>query len=149
MSCRELTDADWLEVYPEGLTETLLLLHERYHGIPIYITETGAAFQDPVPLEGEEIHDPERVEFFRSHIRAAMAAYDQGVDLRGIFVWSLLDNFEWNSGYTMPFGIVHVDFETQRRTVKSSGRFLAEVARSNAANLLVSPDRSLVSQPDT
>jgi beta-glucosidase len=137
------------EIYPEGLTQTLLTLHERYNGIPMYITECGAAFKDPVPLDGEdEVHDPERVEFFRSHIRAAMAAYDQGVDLRGFFVWSLLDNFEWNSGYTMPFGIVHVDFETQRRTVKSSGRFFADVARSNGANLLVSPEGSLVSQPD-
>jgi len=136
------------EVYPEGLTETLLMLHERYHGTPIFITETGAAFKDPEPVDGEDIQDLERVEFLRSHIRAAMAAYDQGVDLRGFFVWSLLDNFEWNSGYTMPFGIVHVDFETQRRTVKSSGRFFAEVARSNGANLLVSPEGSLVSQPD-
>ncbi|HZI30250.1 MAG TPA: GH1 family beta-glucosidase [Gemmatimonadaceae bacterium] len=137
------------EIYPEGLTQTLLTMHERYHGIPIYITECGAAFKDPPPDADGDIHDPERVEFFRSHIRAAMDAYDQGVDLRGFFVWSLLDNFEWNSGYTMPFGIVHVDFETQRRTVKTSGRFFAEVARSNGAILLTQPEESLVSQPES
>jgi beta-glucosidase len=137
------------EIYPEGLTQTLLTMHERYHGIPIYITECGAAFKDPTPDGEEDIHDPERVEFFRSHIRAAMDAYNQGVDLRGFFVWSLLDNFEWNSGYTMPFGIVHVDFETQRRTVKTSARFFAEVARSNGANLLTEPEHSLVSQPES
>lgn len=124
------------EIYPGGLTQTLLTMHERYHGIPIFITECGAAFKDPVSENGEEVHDPERAEFFRDHIRAAMDAYDQGVNLRGFFVWSLLDNFEWNSGYTMPFGIVQVDFETLRRTVKSSGRFYSEVARSNGAALL-------------
>jgi beta-glucosidase len=137
------------EIYPEGLTQTLLSLHERYNGIPIYITECGAAFKDPTPNGDEDIQDPERVEFFRSHIKAAMDAYDRGVDLRGFFVWSLLDNFEWNSGYTMPFGIVHVDFETQRRTVKASGRFFADVARSNGANLLTHPESSLVSQPES
>ena len=137
------------EIYPEGLKQTLLKLHERYHGIPIYITECGAAFKDPTPSEDEQINDPERVEFFRSHIRAAIEAYNQGVDLRGFFAWSLLDNFEWNSGYTMPFGIVHVDFETQRRTVKASGRFFADVARSNAANVLIHPEESLVSQPES
>ena len=124
------------EIYPGGLTKTLLALHERYEGIPIYITECGAAFKDPTAVDGQDVQDPERVEFFRSHIRAAMDAYNQGVNLRGFFVWSLLDNFEWNSGYTMPFGIVQVDFESQERTVKASGRYFAEVARSNGANLL-------------
>ena len=124
------------EVYPGGLTETLRNLHERYHGVPIYITECGAAFKDPTGTDGEDVKDPERVEFFRAHIRAALDALQEGVDLRGFFAWSLLDNFEWNSGYTMPFGIVQVDFETQDRRVKSSGRFLAEVARSNGSNVL-------------
>ena len=124
------------EIYPEGLTQTLLTLHERYEGIPIFVTECGAAFKDPIAENGQGVHDPERLEFFRAHIEAAMEAYNQGVDLRGFFVWSLLDNFEWNSGYTMPFGIVQVDFETQRRTVKDSGRYYAELARSNGAALL-------------
>jgi beta-glucosidase len=137
------------EIYPGGLTKTLIALHERYDGIPIYITECGAAFKDPDPMDGQDVADPERVEFFRSHVRAAMDAYNQGVDLRGFFVWSLLDNFEWNSGYTMPFGIVHCDFETQQRTVKASGRFFAEVARSNGANILTSGAPALAGTPDS
>ncbi|HEX6314510.1 MAG TPA: GH1 family beta-glucosidase, partial [Gemmatimonadaceae bacterium] len=131
----ESTLIGW-EIYPEGLTNTLVMLNGRYGGIPIYITECGAAFKDPDAVDNADLHDPERVEFFRAHIQAAIEGYNQGVDLRGFFAWSLLDNFEWNSGYTMPFGLVHVDFKTQRRTVKSSGRFFAEVARSNGANIL-------------
>ena len=121
------------EIYPGGLTETLLTVHDRYNGIPIYITECGAAFKDPIANGSDEVPDPERVEFLRTHIQAAARAMEQGVDLRGFFVWSLLDNFEWNSGYTMPFGLYQVDFETQQRTIKSSGRFFADIARSNAA----------------
>ena len=137
------------EIYPEGLTQTLLTLHERYDGIPIFITECGAAFKDPPSQNGEEVQDPDRVEFLRSHILAAMDAYDKGVDLRGFFVWSLVDNFEWNSGYTMPFGIVQVDFETQRRTLKSSARFFADVARSNGASLLTQREPGLTVGSDT
>jgi beta-glucosidase len=124
------------EVFPGGLTDTLLSLHQRYDGIPIYITECGAAFKDPVANGSDEVSDPQRVEFLRRHILAAARALEQGVDLRGFFVWSLLDNFEWNSGYTMPFGLYQVDFETQRRTLKSSGRFFADVARTNGIQLL-------------
>ena len=123
------------EVFPVGLTETLRMLDERYDRIPIYITECGATYKDPVATNGDEVHDPERVAFYRAHIEAAARALEAGVDLRGFFAWSLLDNFEWNSGYTLPYGIVQVDFETQRRTIKESGRFFAEVARSNGATL--------------
>jgi len=126
----ELTLIGW-EIYPGGLTETLLNLHDRYDGLPIYITECGAAFKDPLANGNDEVQDPARVEFLRTHIQAAARALEQGVDLRGFFVWSLLDNFEWNSGYTMPFGLYQVDFETQMRTIKSSGRYFSEVARSN------------------
>lgn len=130
------------EIYPGGLTKTLLMLHERYHGIPIYVTECGAAFKDAPGQDDQDVQDPERVEFFRSHLLAALDAYNGGVDLRGFFAWSLLDNFEWNSGYTMPFGLVHVDFESQRRTIKASGRFFSEAARSNGAILLTQPAHS-------
>jgi beta-glucosidase len=132
------------EVYPAGLTETLVAIDQRYDGVPIYITECGAAFKDPVAQDGQDVLDPERVEFFRQHIIAAYKAIEEGVDLRGFFVWSLLDNFEWNSGYTMPFGLVQVDFETQQRIVKSSGRFYADVARSNGANVLETADTASV-----
>lgn len=123
------------EIYPAGLTETLLAITERYGRVPIYVTECGAAFRDPVSEDGSDVPDPERVEFLRSHIKAAWRALDEGVDLRGFFVWSLLDNFEWASGYTIPFGLVQVDFETQRRTMKTSGRFFAKVIESSGANV--------------
>ena len=123
------------EIYPGGLTETLLRITERYGHVPIYITECGAAFTDPRPEDGTDVQDPERVEFLRSHIKAAVRAMDEGVDLRGFFVWSLLDNFEWASGYTMPFGLVQVDFDTQRRTLKTSARFYAKVIESSGANV--------------
>jgi beta-glucosidase len=118
------------------LTDTLLRIAERYGHIPIYITECGAAFTDPPSEDGADVQDPERVEFLRSHIKAAWRAREKGVDLRGFFVWSLLDNFEWASGYTMPFGLVQVDFDTQRRTMKSSARFYAEVIESSGENVL-------------
>ncbi len=123
------------EIYPGGLTETLLRITERYGRVPIYITECGAAFTDPRSDDGADVQDPERVEFLREHIKAAFRAMEQDVDLRGFFVWSLLDNFEWNSGYTMPFGLVQVDFETQQRTMKSSARFYAQVIESSGANV--------------
>jgi beta-glucosidase len=130
-----LTTLTGWEVYPGGLTETLKAIDQRYDGVPIFITECGAAFTDPTPENGQDIPDPQRIEFLRSHVQAAQQAIAEGVDLRGFFVWSLLDNFEWNSGYTMPFGLVHVDFTTQKRTVKQSGRYFAEIARANGTNL--------------
>jgi len=123
------------EIYPGGLTETLLRITERYGRVPIYVTECGAAFTDTRSEDETEVQDPERVEFLRSHIKAAWRAREKDVDLRGFFVWSLLDNFEWASGYTMPFGLVRVDFETQRRTLKSSARFYAEVIASSGENV--------------
>jgi beta-glucosidase len=122
------------EVYPPGLTDILLWVRSRYGDLPLYITENGAAFYDPPSADGEP-SDPLRVGYLRGHLRAAREALRQGVDLRGYFVWSLLDNFEWSHGYRMRFGIVHVDFETQRRTPKASARFYSEVIRSRGAAL--------------
>jgi beta-glucosidase len=118
------------EVYPEGLAETLRWVAGRYGPVPLYVTENGAAFDDPAPAAGADLEDPARVDFLRGHLEAALRARAAGVDLRGYFVWSLLDNFEWSSGYARPFGLVHVDFGTQRRTVKRSGRFFAGPARA-------------------
>lgn len=112
------TDMGW-EIYPEGLPELLLKLKAEYELPPIYITENGMARADRV--EGGQVHDPERIAFVQSHLAALREAIDAGVDVRGYFLWSLLDNFEWNSGYAKRFGIVHVDYETQRRTIKDSG----------------------------
>lgn len=133
------------EVYPNGLRESLLRITERYGRVPIFVTECGAAFKDPAPLDGEDVMDPERVQFLRDHIEAARQAVEKGVDLKGFFVWSLVDNFEWNSGYTMPFGLVHIDFDTQRRTVKQSGRFFAQTIRSNGGEL-VTTDSEIATQ---
>lgn len=125
------------EVYPEGMYEVLTWAHARYPGVPLYITENGAAFADPVGTNGCVVEDGERVDFLRRHFEAALRARAEGVDLRGYFIWSLLDNFEWNSGYARPFGLYQVDFATQRRTPKLSSRYFSDVIRSG---LTVPPD---------
>lgn len=111
------TDMGW-EIYPQGLTELLLKLKEEYDLPPVYITENGMANADVV-TDGA-VHDGARIAFVRSHLEALRAAMAAGVDVKGYFLWSLLDNFEWNSGYEKRFGIVHVDYATQQRTLKES-----------------------------
>ncbi|HEU4748679.1 MAG TPA: GH1 family beta-glucosidase [Gemmatimonadaceae bacterium] len=128
------TETDW-EVYPAALTKILLWVKERYGSPPIYITENGAAFYDPPQAIDGKVEDPLRVEYFRQHLRAAHDAMKQGVDLRGYFAWALLDNYEWALGYSKRFGIVHVDYETQQRTIKSSGRYYASVIASSGGIL--------------
>jgi beta-glucosidase len=122
----ERTGMGW-EVYPAGLVEVLELAAERLPGVPLYVTENGAAYPDN-PLDPTD--DPARVAYLRRHLIAALEAIERGLPLRGYFVWSLLDNFEWAHGYSQRFGIVRVDFETQERQVRSSGRFWSAVARS-------------------
>ena len=129
-----VTQLGW-EVYPEGLTETLVGVAERYGKVPIYITENGAAYQDPEPDPRAGVSDPLRIDYLRSHLLAARAAIERGVDLRGYFAWSLLDNFEWQGGYWPRFGLVHVDYATQKRTPKHSARFFRDVIASGGANL--------------
>jgi beta-glucosidase len=128
------TETGW-EVHAPALTELLLWVKERYGALPLYITENGAAFYDPPRTVDGVIEDPLRVAYYRDHLRAAHDAIRQGVDLRGYFAWSLLDNYEWSLGYTKRFGIVHVDFETQRRTPKSSARFYSDVIRTHGGAL--------------
>jgi beta-glucosidase len=123
------TETGW-EVYPPGLTDTLTWVRERYGDFPIYITENGAAFYDP-PRADAGIDDPLRVQYYRDHLRAAHDAIARGVDLRGYFAWSLLDNFEWSLGYAKRFGLVHVDYETQQRTPKSSAHFYSKVIETH------------------
>ena len=127
------TETGW-EVFAPGLTDTLIWIHERYGKPPIYVTENGAAFYDPPTVDGS-VDDPLRVTYLRQHILAAREAIARGVDLRGYFVWSLLDNFEWALGYSKRFGIVHVDFQTQKRTIKASGKFYRDVIRGNGATV--------------
>jgi beta-glucosidase len=119
-------------IAPDGLTAVLERVARDYAPhLPIYITESGAPFNDYADPEGC-VADPERIEYLAQHLRAARAAMDAGVDLRGYFVWSLLDNFEWDSGYSMRFGLVYVDYPTQRRILKTSAHWYRDVIRTNA-----------------
>ena len=128
------TEMGW-EVYPPALTEVLTWVRDRYGDIPLYITENGSAFLDPASATDGRIHDPLRVAYLESHLKAIHEAIARGVNLCGYFAWSLLDNFEWSHGYTKRFGIVHVDYETQARTIKDSGRFYSAVIHSNGTSL--------------
>lgn len=114
---------------PSSLYRLLVRVHREYGPIPIVITESGAAFDDRLDSSGAA-QDPRRVEYMREHLAAAHQAISAGVDLRGYFVWSLLDNFEWAHGYSKRFGIVYVDFPSQRRVVKASGRWYQRVIAS-------------------
>lgn len=128
------TEMNW-EVYPDGLTDTLTWVRDRYGSVPLYVTENGSAFYDPPTVDDETLNDPLRVAYLRAHLAAVGRAIAAGVDVRGYYAWSLLDNFEWSQGYSKRFGIVHVDFHTQRRTPKASARFYADVIRSHGAEL--------------
>jgi beta-glucosidase len=122
-----LTDMGW-NIDPQGLTDLLVSIHERYPDLPQMVTENGAAFPDVV--EDGAVHDVARTDYLRRHFQAAQDAIAQGVDLRGYFVWSLMDNFEWGYGYSKRFGIVRVDYDTQERIPKDSAKWYAEVIRT-------------------
>jgi beta-glucosidase len=128
------TETDW-EVYPQGLADALLGVRQRYGAIPLYVTENGAAFYDPPTAGPDGIQDPLRVDYLREHLRVVHRLIADGLDLRGYYAWSLLDNFEWSLGYSKRFGIVHVDYATQKRTPKASARFYADVIRTRGAAL--------------
>jgi len=117
----ERTVMGW-EVHPQSLTDILVRLKRDYPVKALYITENGAAYDDPAPVNGV-VEDTKRVEYFAGHIAAVEAAVAQGVPVQGFFAWSFLDNFEWAEGYSKRFGIVHVDFETQARTPKRSALY--------------------------
>jgi beta-glucosidase len=124
-----MTAMGW-EVYPEGLYEMLRRVHDDYAPRRLLITENGAAYDD-VLVDGQ-VDDPEREAFLREHLAQAHRAVTDGVPLGGYFVWSLLDNFEWAHGYARRFGVIYVDYATQERIVKRSGRWYAGVTRENA-----------------
>jgi beta-glucosidase len=109
----------------DGLVDLLTRLARDYPAVPLIITENGAAFDDEV-VDGQ-IQDARRVEYLRGHLGAALAAIGAGVDLRGYLAWSLLDNYEWAHGYSKRFGLVHVDYATQRRTPKRSALWYRDV----------------------
>ena len=117
------TDNGW-EIFPQGIGDLLLWLHNEYRIPSLYVTENGAAFREHWD-GGDVVHDPKRVAFFRSYIQSVGKAYQAGVPVRGYFVWSLMDNYEWNEGYNKRFGIVYVDYATQRRIPKDSAYWYA------------------------
>jgi beta-glucosidase len=121
----EQTEMGW-EVAPDGLRDTLLWLHRDYAPPEIVVTENGAAYPDAVAADGR-VHDEERTSYLARHLEAAAEAIEAGVPLRGYHVWSLLDNYEWSLGYTRRFGVVHVDYQTQRRTPKASAEWYSKV----------------------
>jgi len=125
----EYTAMDW-EVYPQAFTDLLVRLARDYAPREMYITENGCAYEDVLSADGQ-IHDPQRIAYLRQHFLAAREAIEQGVPLKGYFVWSLMDNFEWAYGYTRRFGLVHVDYTTQQRTLKDSAHYYAEVIAAN------------------
>ena len=122
------TDAGW-EICPDHLRDLLIRLNQEYPGTPIVVTENGGVFNDPPAPDGQ-VRDERRIVFIREHVTAMAQAVAAGVDLRGYFHWSLLDNFEWAMGYPPRFGLTHVDASTGRRSVKASATFYAELART-------------------
>jgi beta-glucosidase len=131
---RTHTETGW-EVFPQGLTDTLLWIKDRYGNPPVYITENGAAFFDPPQVEGAGLQDPLRVDYLRKHIRAGHEAIARGADIRGYFAWSLFDNLEWAYGFSKRFGLIHMNYETLQRTLKASAQFYSRVIASNGAAL--------------
>ncbi|WP_435372335.1 GH1 family beta-glucosidase [Streptomyces ficellus] len=124
----ELTAMGW-SVDPSGMYDLLMRMTREHPGLPLLITENGAAYEDEVAADGS-VHDPERLAYVQGHLEAVHRAISDGADVRGYFLWSLLDNFEWAYGYAKRFGAVHVDYETQKRTPKSTAHWYARVARS-------------------
>ncbi|MDE6709869.1 MAG: family 1 glycosylhydrolase, partial [Oscillospiraceae bacterium] len=108
-------------------------MYERYK-LPIYITENGMAAHDAVSLDGK-VHDPNRIDFLHRYLREFKKASDDGIDCRGYFQWSLMDNFEWAIGYTARFGMIYTDYGTGKRIVKDSALWYKEVIESNGKNL--------------
>ncbi|MBQ0936012.1 GH1 family beta-glucosidase [Ideonella paludis] len=130
----ELSDMGW-EIYPEGLTQLLVRLHQDYELPPMFVTENGGAFKDQ--LDNGRVHDLPRVKYIKEHIGAVAEAMRQGVKMGGYMVWSLLDNFEWASGYEKRFGIVYVDYASQQRTLKDSALWYRNFLQRQKASSLV------------
>lgn len=126
-----LTAMGW-EIHADGLTGVLERVAREYPPVPLYVTENGAAFADS-PDDDGLVRDLDRIGYLDGHLRACQAAIDSGVPLRGYFCWSLFDNFEWSWGYSRRFGLVHVDYETQTRTPKSSAYWYSDLIRGRVA----------------
>ena len=127
-------------VEPEAFRETLAEVDARY-GLPIYVLENGTAFRDQIDADGAVLDQP-RIDYLNAYTAAMFMAINDGADVRGYFVWSLLDNFEWGSGYSQRFGLVYVDYPTQRRIPKASFRWYAELIKSTSARAISAASRS-------
>jgi beta-glucosidase len=130
-----LTDMGW-PLTPQGL-ENLLVRWHKEHGdkLPdLYITENGCAYGDGPGADGA-VHDPKRVDYLQTHLKAVSNAIAQGSPVKGYYQWSLMDNFEWALGYDKRFGIVHVDFDTQKRTIKDSGYWYRDQIKNNGSTI--------------
>jgi beta-glucosidase len=125
----ELTDFGW-EVYPPALSEMILRIAHDYPKMPIYVTENGASYGEKPDADGQ-VRDQRRIRFLRGYIAEMGRAIEKGADVRGYFLWTFTDNFEWAEGFQQRFGIVYCDFETQQRIIKESGRWYSELARTN------------------
>ncbi|WP_152192482.1 GH1 family beta-glucosidase [Georgenia satyanarayanai] len=125
------TEMGW-SIDARGLTELLVRMHREHPGLQLMVTENGAAFPDHVRSDGS-IQDLDRIEYLRDHVQAVSDAVAAGAPVRGYYVWSLLDNFEWGYGYSKRFGIVHVDYETQERTKKASAHWYADLIAAQEA----------------
>ncbi|MFH0982705.1 MAG: GH1 family beta-glucosidase [Planctomycetota bacterium] len=141
------TAMNW-PIVPDGLRGLLHWLGERYPNLPLYITENGACFDDH-PDENEFVEDAHRIAYLRDHIAAVQTAVAEGLDVRGYFVWSLLDNFEWAMGYSKRLGLVRCDYATQRRTVKASGRWYARWIATGELDSPIRPAATNVGKPRT
>ncbi len=129
---RDKTAMGW-DIYPEGLYNQLTWIHQNYEVNYMYVTENGAAFEDVVLHDGR-IHDVYRTEYIRTHLEAIAKAIKEGVPVKGYFLWSFIDNFEWSYGYTKRFGIVRCDYDTQKRTIKDSGYWYRDLIAHNKSN---------------
>ena len=121
------TEIGW-PVDAGGLVDVLIRLRDQYGNPEIYVTENGACYNDHFAADGI-VHDDDRTAYLRDHIAAARRAIADGVKLKGYFAWSLLDNFEWAEGYSRRFGLIHVDFASQKRTPKASFAFMADTIK--------------------
>jgi beta-glucosidase len=130
------TAVDW-EIYPQALYEAVMTVKRDFSGdLPLYVTENGAAFDDEVSADGgggqqPSVHDPRRVAFLRGYLAELNRAIQDGADVRGYYAWSLMDNFEWSSGYSKRFGLLYTDYATQKRIWKDCAYWYADVIRKN------------------
>ncbi|MFF7033284.1 GH1 family beta-glucosidase [Streptomyces griseus] len=135
---RPVTAMNW-SVKPEGLYDLLMDVSREHPDLALMVTENGAAFEDAPDADGR-VHDPERIAYLHGHLEAVRRAVVDGADVRGYFLWSLMDNFEWGYGYAKRFGAVHIDYATQRRTPKSSAHWYGEVIARHALPPAAAPD---------